>query len=76
MLKNLTALYVGQGFDAVTAGEKALATIYGNMRAQAGAMSFENAFWCMSLLIGCLVPLPFIMRRPPKQAKRQMVIEH
>ncbi len=76
MLNSLTGLYVSQGFDAVTAAQKALATIYGSMRAQAGAMSFENAFWCMSLLIGCLVPLPFIMRRPPKQAKREMVIEH
>ncbi len=75
-LSSLTSVYVSQGFDAVTAGEKALATIYANMRAQAGAMSFENAFWCMSLLIGCLVPLPFIMRRPPKQAKRELVIEH
>jgi DHA2 family multidrug resistance protein len=76
MLNSLTSVYVSQGFDAVTAAQKALTTIYGSMRAQAGAMSFENAFWCMSLLIGCLVPLPFIMRRPPKQAKREMVIEH
>ncbi len=76
MLSGLKTLYIGQGFDPVTAGQKALASIYGSMRAQAGAMSFENAFWCMSLLIGCLVPLPFIMRRPPKQVKREMVIEH
>jgi DHA2 family multidrug resistance protein len=76
MLSSLKSLYVSQGFDAVTAGQKALATIYGNMRAQAGVMSFENAFFVMSLLVGCLVPLPFIMRRPPKQAKREVVIEH
>jgi DHA2 family multidrug resistance protein len=76
MLSGLKGLYVSRGFDAVTAGEKALATIYGSMRAQAGAMSFENAFWIMSLLIGCLVPLPFIMRRPPKHASREVVIEH
>ena len=76
MLAGLKGLYLSQGFDAVTATQKALASIYGSMRAQAGVMSFENAFWCMSFLIGCLVPLPFIMRRPPKQAKREMVIEH
>jgi DHA2 family multidrug resistance protein len=76
MLNSLKSVYVGQGFDAVTAAQKALATMYRNMQAQAGVMSFENAFWCMSLLIGCLVPLPFIMRRPPKQAKRELVIEH
>ena len=76
MLSSLKNVYISQGFDAITAGQKALASIYANMRAQAGAMSFENAFWVMSFLIGCLVPLPFIMRRPPKQAKREMVIEH
>jgi MFS transporter, DHA2 family, multidrug resistance protein len=76
MLAGLKSVYIGQGFDAVTAGQKALATIYGNMRAQAGVMSFENAFWVMSLMVGCLVPLPFIMRRPPRQAKREVVIEH
>jgi DHA2 family multidrug resistance protein len=76
MLASLKGLYVSQGFDAVTAGQKALATIYGSMRAQAGAMSFENAFWVMSLLIAGLVPLPFIMRKPPKHAKREVAIEH
>jgi DHA2 family multidrug resistance protein len=76
MLNSLTSLYVSQGFDAVTSAQKALATIYQNMLAQASVMSFENAFWCLSLLIGCLVPLPFIMRRPPRQAKRELVIEH
>lgn len=76
MLSSLKSLYVSQGFDAATAAQKALATIYGNMRAQAGVISFENAFFVMSLLVGCLVPLPFIMRRPPKNAKREVVIEH
>jgi DHA2 family multidrug resistance protein len=75
-LDSLKALYISQGFDAVTAAQKALAMIYGNMRAQAAAMSFENAFWMMSLLIAGLVPLPFIMRRPPKSGKREVVIEH
>lgn len=75
-VSGLKALYLSQGFDAVTAGQKALATMYGSMRAQAGAMSFENAFWVMSLVIGCLVPLPFIMRRPPKGEKQQVVLEH
>ncbi len=76
MLNGLTSQYISQGTDAVTAGHKALAAIYGMMQAQAGVLSFENAFWGMSLIIACLVPLPFIMRRPPKQAKRELAIEH
>ena len=76
MLNSLTGVYVSQGFDAVTAGQKALASVYASMRAQAGTISFENAFWVMSLMVGLLVPLPFIMRRPPPSVKREMVIEH
>ena len=76
MFSGLKGLYLSQGFDTVTAGQKALAAIYQTVRAQAGAMSFENAFWIMSVLIGCLVPLPFIMRRPPRKAKQPVMIEH
>jgi DHA2 family multidrug resistance protein len=76
MLSGLKSLYVSQGFDAVTAGQKALASVYQNMQAQAGALSFKNAFFLMSLLISFLVPLPFIMRRPAKGGKREVVIEH
>ncbi len=76
MVNGLKGIYMSQGFDAVTAAHKALATVYQNLRGQASAMSFENAFFVMSLAISCLVPLPFIMRRPPKGGKREVVIEH
>ncbi len=28
-------------------------------------LSYMNAFWVLSVIIACLVPLPFIMRKPP-----------
>jgi hypothetical protein len=28
-----------------------------------------NSFWLMSIVVACLAPLPFIMRRPPRGAK-------
>jgi DHA2 family multidrug resistance protein len=74
MLNGLKSLYIGQGFDAATAAQKALATIYGTMQAQAGALSFENAFWTMSAIIACLVPLPFIMRRPKTRPKEPIAV--
>lgn len=64
MLNGLKAMFVSQGYDAATAAKKALAMAYGMVQAQAGALSFENSFWVMSLIIACLAPLPFIMRRP------------
>jgi DHA2 family multidrug resistance protein len=74
MLNGLKSMYLSQGFDAATAAQKALATIYGTMRAQAGALSFENAFWTMSAIIVCLVPLPFIMRRPKARPKEPIAV--
>jgi MFS transporter, DHA2 family, multidrug resistance protein len=63
-LSGLTALFVSKGYDAVTASQKALALAYFTVQSQAGALSFKNAFFVMSVMIACLSPLPFIMRRP------------
>jgi DHA2 family multidrug resistance protein len=30
-------------------------------------LSYQNAFWGLALIIACLIPLPFIMRRPPRR---------
>ena len=64
MLNGLTAMFVAQGYDAATAAHKALAMAYLSVQQQANTVGIENSFWVMSLVIGCLVPLPFIMRRP------------
>jgi DHA2 family multidrug resistance protein len=63
-IAGLKALFVSQGYDAATAAHKALALAYQVVHAQASALSFENSFWVMSLVIACLAPLPFLMRRP------------
>ena len=67
MVEGLKASFIAQGFDAVTAAKKAMATAYQMVQAQASALSFENSFWVMSVIVLCLVPLPFIMRRPPRR---------
>ena len=63
-LKGLTAMFVSRGFDAVTASQKALSMAYFTVQSQANAVSFKNSFFVMSVMIACLSPLPFIMRRP------------
>jgi DHA2 family multidrug resistance protein len=32
-------------------------------------LSYMNAFWWLSVIIACLIPLPFIMRKPPAMKK-------
>lgn len=63
-LNGLQGLFMAQGYDAVTAAHKGLALAYQSIQQQASALSFENSFWVMSVVIACLTPLPFIMRRP------------
>ncbi len=63
-LNGLTAMFVSQGYDTAMAGKKALAMAYVTVQSQANAVSFKNSFFVMSVVIACLSPLPFIMRRP------------
>ena len=63
MMDGLVSMFLGQGYDAVTASKKALAMMYGVVQSQAGVISFMNVFWIMSLVVACLAPLPWIMRR-------------
>ncbi|HEY7306519.1 MAG TPA: DHA2 family efflux MFS transporter permease subunit [Bryobacteraceae bacterium] len=63
-LSGLEHLFLAQGYDAVTAAQKALALAYQTVQQQASALSFENSFWVMSAVVALLTPLPFLMRRP------------
>jgi DHA2 family multidrug resistance protein len=74
-LDGLTAMFIGRGYDAATAAQKAMAMAYLTVQSQANALSFKNAFFVMSVIIACLSPLPFIMRRP-KPGQRQSPAAH
>jgi DHA2 family multidrug resistance protein len=71
----MKAVFLAQGYDAVTATQKALALAYGAVQAQASTLSFENSFWVMSLVVAALIPLPMIMRRP-KPGEKQPSMGH
>ena len=71
-LNGLRSLFLSQGFDSVTASTKAAAMAYQTLIQQANALSFKNSFWVMSLIVVCLTPLPFVMRRPrPGEQQRR-----
>ena len=72
MLSGFKAMFLAQGFDAVTAAHKATAMAYQVIQRQAAALSFKNSFWTMSLIVVFLVPLPFVMRRPRPSEARQL----
>lgn len=64
ILDGLKNLFVSQGYDAFTAARMATAEVYHMIQGQAGALSFQNSFYVMSIVVLCLAPFPFIMRRP------------
>ncbi len=70
MLNGFKAMFISQGYDAATATTKALAMAYRTVQLQAGTLSFENSFWVMSIIVLCLAPLPFVMRRPKLRGGR------
>jgi DHA2 family multidrug resistance protein len=58
---------LGQSSDQ--AAQMAVGHAYQMMLQQASMLSYMNAFWLLSVIIACLIPLPFIMRRPPAMKK-------
>ena len=74
-INGMKGVFQAQGYDAVTAGHEALALAYGVVQAQASTLSFENSFWIMALVVACLTPLPFLMRRP-RPGERQPSLSH
>lgn len=65
---------LGQGSDQ--ASQMAMGHAYQVMIQQASMLSYMNAFWVLSLVIACLIPLPFIMRKPPAMRKPQEAMGH
>ncbi|MFT4112124.1 DHA2 family efflux MFS transporter permease subunit [Silvibacterium sp.] len=57
-------MHLGQNADQ--AASLATGQVYQTLLRQAQMLSYQNAFWGLSMAIGCLIPLPFIMRKPPK----------
>lgn len=57
-------MQLGQSASAAT--QIAIGDTWQMLNRQATMLSYQNAFWGLSLIIVCLIPLPFIMRRPPR----------
>jgi DHA2 family multidrug resistance protein len=61
-----------QGAGHAQATGAAYGTVMRMLMAQASTLAFVNAFWIVSVVVLCLVPLPFLLKRPAKDAKIPM----
>ena len=57
------------GESAAQAKVAATGYAYQMLLRQSSMLSYQNAFWVLSVVAALLVPWPFIMRRPPKRKK-------
>src|SRR5437867_619948 len=60
--------FVAGGADAYTAGQKALAAMFGAVERQASMLSFNEAFRALGFLFVLIVPLVFLLKRPRTSA--------
>jgi MFS transporter, DHA2 family, multidrug resistance protein len=60
-------LLLKQGIPESAAGPAALQRIYNEAIRQATAMGFNDAFFVLSVLIACILPLVLLLRRPAHQ---------
>jgi MFS transporter, DHA2 family, multidrug resistance protein len=58
------------GRGLAEAQDAAQAFAYQTLGRQSSMLSYQNAFWGMSVIVVCLVPLPFIMRKPAAGGRR------
>ena len=52
------------GSGPVLALQQAYNQVMGVIQQQAALLSYVSAFWMVSIIVACLVPLPFLLKKP------------
>jgi DHA2 family multidrug resistance protein len=60
-------MLAGRGVPETAAEGTSMKMIYGQAVRQATAMGFNDAFWILSVMMVCVLPLLLLMRRPEHQ---------
>jgi MFS transporter, DHA2 family, multidrug resistance protein len=68
-LAQMRSSLMAAGQSAGQAKAAATGYAYQILLRQSSMLSYQNAFWILSVVAAFLVPWPFIMRRPPKRKK-------
>jgi DHA2 family multidrug resistance protein len=71
MMRNLSGAFLRNGHvasGAFGATQQAYGELWGMLQAQASNLAYIDVISWMAILVACLIPFCFIMRRPPKTA--------
>lgn len=66
-MQHTTQHLIAAGQSSVIAQREALAIAYGMVQKQAGTLAFVDCFWLLGVVMIVLIPVVFIMKRPPNQ---------
>jgi MFS transporter, DHA2 family, multidrug resistance protein len=67
-MQQMQRAFEAAGADAYTAGQRALAAMFGSVERQAAMLSFNEAFRTLGFLFVAIVPLVFLLKRPRTSA--------
>jgi len=63
LLRGLTARFMQGGLDAASASQKAYAMVQANVIRKATMLGYVDCFWLLGVVIACLIPVVFVMKR-------------
>jgi MFS transporter, DHA2 family, multidrug resistance protein len=75
MLHGSTASMAKSGSGPAIALQQGYNQVMGLIQQQAALLSYVNAFWAVSIIVACLIPLPFLLKKP-KRGEAQPVGGH
>jgi MFS transporter, DHA2 family, multidrug resistance protein len=75
-LDAMTQNFQSMGMGAAEAAHRALLSLSAQIDLQANVLGFANAFWLLGAMVLCLVPLPFIMKRPSAEEAKAGAAAH
>jgi len=64
LLNGSAASMAKSGSGPALALQQAYNQVMGVIQQQAALLSYVNAFWVVSVIVACLVPLPFLLKKP------------
>ncbi|MDQ6676113.1 MAG: DHA2 family efflux MFS transporter permease subunit [Acidobacteriota bacterium] len=66
MVQGISRNLQNSGVEAATATQQAYARVMAVLRGQAATLAYVHVIMIMAIVVACLIPLPMIMRKPPK----------
>jgi MFS transporter, DHA2 family, multidrug resistance protein len=70
MLNGMAATLRGQGMSAADAVHKAYGRMEFMVQQQASVLAFADVVLLLAVIVACLVPMAFLMNRPPRGGGR------